>query len=64
MAQISFRMDDDLKVAAETTFKRMGMTLSTAVTVFVTQTVRTQKFPFAIETGENPSEADADRLKE
>lgn len=51
MAQISFRMDDDLKAAAETTFKSMGMTLSTAITIFVTQAVKQQRFPFPIEAG-------------
>lgn len=51
MAQISFRMDDDLKAAAEITFKSMGMNLSTAITVFVTQAVKQQRFPFPIEAG-------------
>lgn len=48
MAQISFRMDDDLKMFAEDTFKSMGMTMSSAITIFVTQTVREGKFPFVI----------------
>ncbi len=48
MAQVSFRMDDDLKVSAEETFRSMGMTLSTAINVFVTQTVRSGQFPFVI----------------
>ena len=48
MAQISFRMDDDLKLSAEETFKSMGMTMSTAINIFVTQTVRNGQFPFVI----------------
>ena len=48
MAQISFRMDDDLKVSAEETFRSMGMTLSTAINIFVAQTVRSGQFPFVI----------------
>lgn len=48
MAQVSFRMDDDLKVSAEETFRSMGMTLSTAINVFVTQAVRSGEFPFVI----------------
>ena len=48
MAQVSFRMDDDLKQSAEDTFKSMGMTMSTAITIFVTQTVRDGRFPFVI----------------
>ena len=51
MAQISFRIDDDLKAVAEKTFKSMGMTLSTAITVFVTQAVKEQQFPFSIKAG-------------
>ena len=48
MAQISFRMDDDLKMSAEETFRSMGMTMSTAINIFVTQTVRERQFPFQI----------------
>ena len=48
MSQISFRMDDDLKMSAEDTFRSMGMTMSTAITIFVTQTVRDGQFPFVI----------------
>ncbi len=44
MAQISFRMDDDLKVSAEVIFKSMGMTVSTGINIFVTQTVRNGEF--------------------
>jgi len=48
MAQVSFRMDDDLKASAEETFRSMGMTMSTAINIFVTQTVRERQFPFQI----------------
>ena len=34
MAQVSFRMDDDLKMSAEETFRSMGMTMSTAINIF------------------------------
>lgn len=50
MAQVSFRMDDDLKVTAEDTFRSMGMNLSTATNIFVVQTVREQQFPFPIKS--------------
>ena len=55
MAQVNFRMDDDLKRSAEDTFRAMGMTLSTAITIFVTQTVRDRQFPFAIRLTPPPS---------
>lgn len=48
MAQVNFRMDDDLKRSAEDTFRAMGMTMSTAITIFVAQTVRDRQFPFVI----------------
>lgn len=59
MGQISFRIDDDLKAAAEKTFKSMGMTMSTAITVFVTQAVKQQRFPFPIEAGGGVAEREA-----
>ena len=55
MAQVNFRMDDDLKRSAEDTFRDMGMTLSTAITIFVAQTVRDRQFPFVIRTTPPPS---------
>lgn len=50
MAQVSFRMDDELKTSAEDTFRSMGMTMSTAINIFVTQTVRDGQFPFVIKS--------------
>ncbi len=57
IAQVNFRMDDDLKKAAEDTFHEMGMTLSTAITIFVAQTVRDRRFPFVISVEPPPSPA-------
>lgn len=63
MAQISFRMDDDLKLSAEETFKSMGMTMSTAINIFVTQTVRNGQFPFAIKADPSYSESNMSVLR-
>ena len=63
MAQISFRMDDDLKVAAEETFRSMGMTLSTAINIFVAQTVRSGQFPFVIKADPFYSESNLSVLR-
>lgn len=63
MAQISFRMDDDLKVSAEETFRSMGMTLSTAINIFVTQTVRNGQFPFVIKADPFYSESNLSVLR-
>ena len=63
MAQISFRMDDDLKLSAEETFKSMGMTMSTAINIFVTQTVRNGQFPFVIKADPFYSESNRSVLR-
>lgn len=63
MAQISFRMDDDLKLSAEETFKSMGMTMSTAINIFVTQTVRNGQFPFVIKADPFYSESNMSVLR-
>lgn len=63
MAQISFRMDDDLKISAEETFKSMGMTMSTAINIFVTQTVRDRQFPFVIKADPFYSESNMSVLR-
>ena len=63
MAQISFRMDDDLKVSAEETFRSMGMTLSAAINIFVAQTVRSGQFPFVIKADPFYSESNLSVLR-
>ena len=63
MAQVSFRMEDDLKRAAEDTFRSMGMTMSTAINIFVAQTVRLGQFPFAIKADPFYSEANMAELR-
>ena len=63
MAQISFRMDDDLKKSAEETFRSMGMTMSTAINIFVVQTVRNGQFPFVIKADPFYSEANMSVLR-
>ena len=63
MAQVSFRMDDDLKASAERTFRDMGMNMSTAINIFVTQTVRRQRFPFTIESDPFYSERNLETLR-
>ena len=40
MAQMTVRIDDNLKVQAEMLFAEIGMPLSTAVTIFLKQAVR------------------------
>lgn len=48
MAQVNIRLDDNLKERADSLFEELGMNMSTAVNVFIRQTLRERKIPFAI----------------
>lgn len=50
MAQMTVRIDDNLKVQAEMLFAEIGMPLSTAVTIFLKQAVRSNGMPFPLKT--------------
>lgn len=50
MAQLNIRMDDSLKEQGEKLFSDLGMSFSTAVNVFVSQSVREGGIPFAVTT--------------
>ena len=45
---ITIRMDTDLKSQADAFFGELGMSLSTAFTIFVRQSLREGRIPFAI----------------
>ena len=45
---LSIRLDRELKDEADQVFNAMGMSLTTAITVFVRQAVRQKKIPFEI----------------
>jgi DNA-damage-inducible protein J len=45
---LSIRLDRELKDEADQIFNAMGMSLTTAITVFVRQAVRQKKIPFEI----------------
>lgn len=51
---ISIRVNDTLKEQAQSLFKEWGMDMSTAVNIFLSQTVREQRIPFFI-GGEVPN---------
>jgi DNA-damage-inducible protein J len=48
---ISFRIDEDLKEEGEKLFKELGMNMTTALTIFIKQSVRERKIPFQINLG-------------
>lgn len=50
-SNISIRMDNDLKAAAEALYEELGMNLSTAFNIFVRQSLRERGIPFKITEG-------------
>ena len=45
---VTIRMDSDLKKQADELFSELGMSMTTAFTLFAKQAVREQKIPFEI----------------
>jgi len=54
MAQVNIRIDDTLKEQGEKLFTALGMNFSTAVSVFISQSVREGGLPFAVTTKTDP----------
>ena len=48
MTQVNFRIDDEVKESAERALKAMGLTMSAAITMFLTKVGREQRIPFEI----------------
>ncbi len=48
---LTIRIDSSLKDEAETLFKDLGMSMSTAFNIFLRQAVRMQAIPFSISRG-------------
>ncbi len=48
MITISLRVDEDVKKEAETLFCKLGLNMSTAINIFLKQSVREQAIPFKI----------------
>ena len=48
MAQISLRVDDELKRGAEKTLNDIGFSMSTAINIFLKTVVRENRIPFEL----------------
>ena len=48
MAQISLRVDDDVKRGAEQTFEAVGLSMSTAINIFLKKVARERRIPFEL----------------
>ncbi|MCM1334910.1 MAG: type II toxin-antitoxin system RelB/DinJ family antitoxin [Bacteroides sp.] len=47
-AQVSFRIDEEVKQSAERVLNDMGLTMSAAITVFLKKVSRERRIPFEI----------------
>ena len=63
MAQINFRVDDDIKRSAERTLNDIGLNMSTAITIFLKAVVRENRIPFELTADPFYSKENMDELK-
>ena len=57
---VTIRMDKQLKAQADELFADLGMSLSSAVSIFVKQAVREQRIPFEIGRSNTPTQTEDD----
>ena len=64
-ANINFRMDEDLKKSMESACKDMGMSLTTAFTIYAKKVSKERRIPFEVTADPDPfySEANMERLR-
>ena len=48
MAQVNFRIDDTIKEKAESVCAAMGLTMSSAISIFLTKVANEQRIPFEV----------------
>ena len=65
MAQtmVNFRMDEDLKKSMESACREMGLSMTTAFTIFAVKVSREKRIPFEVAVEPFYSEANMTRLK-
>lgn len=54
-AIINLRVNEDLKSQADQVLKGMGLTMSSAITMFLMQVVRTNSIPLELKAIDNPA---------
>ena len=61
MTQINIKLDNEVKATSEALFKRLGLTMSAAITLFLHQSIIQHGLPFQVrEAGFVSDPADAD----
>ena len=63
MAQISLRVDDDVKRGAEQTFDDVGLSMSTAINIFLKKVARERRIPFELSADPFYSESNMAHLR-
>ncbi len=63
MAQVNFRIDDTIKAKAESACTAMGLTMSTAINIFLTKLANEQRIPFEVAVDPFYSEENMARLR-
>lgn len=63
MAQISLRVDDDVKRGAEQTFDDIGLSMSTAINIFLKKVARERRIPFELSADPFYSESNMVHLR-
>jgi len=60
---VNFRMDEDLKKGMEQVCKEMGLSITTAFTIFATKVSREKRIPFDVTADPFYSEVNMERLR-
>lgn len=63
MAQVNFRIDDTIKAKAESVCSAMGLSMSTAINIFLTKLANEQRIPFEVCIDPFYSEENMERLR-
>lgn len=63
MANINIRIDEKTKKDAEKVFNKLGLTPTTAITLFYIQVIRTNSIPFELKCDE-PNESTKEAIRE
>ena len=62
-AMVNFRMDEDLKKDMEQVCKEMGLSMTTAFTIFATKVSKEKRIPFEVAVDPFYSERNIERLR-
>ena len=63
-SNVSIRVDKDIKSQADALFAEFGLNFTTAVNIFLRQTLREGKIPFSISLNKEPNKTTLEALKE